>query len=267
MIRRHLSRTLSACLVAALALPAVPVHAAGADDLRDLVGARGRDGESDLERRGYTFIDNAKSSSAAYSYWWNGASQSCVRVTTRDGRYDAIVNTGLSDCGQTKKESKNNKAAAIAIGAAALLGVAALAHKSHHRDDKNYNEQQTADFERGYRDGLYNQTYHNYSNTREYSDGYNKGAEERGRETSYRSNEGWHSGYASYVNLQDLKGARGSSADDQMRMRGFTGRGGYKDGERSITTWWNGSTRQCVHMAVADGRVANISAIPEDNCL
>jgi hypothetical protein len=51
-----------------------------------------------------------------------------------------------------------------------------------------------------------------------------------------------------------------------MRSRGFVGRGGYKDGDRSITTWWNGNTRQCVNMAVADGRVANISAIPEGNC-
>jgi hypothetical protein len=267
MSRPRLSHALSACLVAALALPAVPVRAAGADDLRDLVGAKGRDGESELERRGYTHIDTAKSSSAAYSYWWSNAGQSCVRVTTRDGRYDAIANTDLSDCGQTKKESRNNNAAAIAVGAAALLGVAALAHKSHQRDDKQYNEQQTADFERGYRDGLYHQPYHNYSNTREYSDGYNKGVDERSRQTSYRPYEGWHSGYAGYVNLQDLNGARASSADDQLRTRGFAPRGAYKEGGRSIGMWWNGNTRQCVHVVVADGRVANVSAIPEGNCL
>jgi hypothetical protein len=32
---------------------------------------RGRDGEPTLEQRGYTHIDTGKSSTAAYSYWWN----------------------------------------------------------------------------------------------------------------------------------------------------------------------------------------------------
>ena len=70
-------------------------------------------------------------------------------MTTRDGRYAEIDNVDESDCGQTRKESGMSDGAKVAIGAAALLGIAALAHKSHHRDDRNYNEEETADFERG----------------------------------------------------------------------------------------------------------------------
>lgn len=187
-------RALSALLAAALVLQSLPVVAAGANDLRDVIGAKGRDGEPTLERRGYTHIDTAKSSTAAYSYWWHNADKACVRVTTRDGRYAEIINTDASDCGQTRKETGMSDGAKVAIGAAALLGIAALVHKSHHRDDRDYNEEQTADFERGYRDGLYNNSFHNYSNSREYNDGYSKGVDERRHQSSYR----WGNGNANY---------------------------------------------------------------------
>jgi len=188
-------RAMSAFMAITMVLPGLPVHAAGADDLRDVVGARGRDGEPTLEQRGYTHIDTAKSSNAAYSYWWNTAKRSCVRVTTRDGKYASIINADESDCGQTRKESGMSDGAKVAIGAAALLGIAALAHKSHHRDEgRNYDEQQTASFERGYRDGLYNNSFHNYEDSRDYSAGYDKGTEERRQQSSYR----WGNGNVNY---------------------------------------------------------------------
>ena len=59
-------------------------------------------------------------------------------------------------------------------------------HKSHHRDDRKYNEEETADFERGYRDGLYNNSFHNYGDNRDYSDGYNRGVDERRQQSTYR---------------------------------------------------------------------------------
>lgn len=183
---RRLSRAMASLLAGVLSLPPATAWAGPADDLRDLVGAKGASGEAELERRGYTHVDTHKSEYSAFSYWWSNAKSSCIRVSTRDGRYDVIADTDLSDCGQTKKESGMSDGAKVAVGAAALLGIAALAHKSHHRDDRNYNEQQTADFERGYRDGLYNNSFNNYSNNREYSDGYNKGVDERRNQSSYR---------------------------------------------------------------------------------
>jgi len=173
-----------------LALNGFPALAQTANELRDLVGAKGAGGEADLERRGYTHIDTSKSRDAAYGYWWSNQKQSCVRVTTRDGRYQALIDVDPSDCGQTKKESGMSDGAKVAIGAAALLGIAALAHKSHQRDDRNFNEQQTADFERGYRDGKYNNSFNNRSGSGEYNDGYNKGVDERSQQSSYRYGSG-----------------------------------------------------------------------------
>jgi hypothetical protein len=171
-----------------------------ADDLKDLVGVKGGSAEGDLESRGYTHVDTNKSSTAAYSYWWSNAKSSCIRVTTRDGHWQTLIDVDPSDCGQTKKESGMSDDAKVAIGAAALLGIAALAHKSHHRDDRRYDEQQTADFERGYRDGLYNNSFHNYSNSSEYNDGYNRGVEERDQNSGYRHNNWSRGDYASNSN-------------------------------------------------------------------
>lgn len=105
-----------------------------------------------------------------------------------DGRYDAITSTLAADCGQ--KGGGGDTAAAVAVGAAALIGVIALAHKSHNHDDgQHYSDSQSeADCERGYRDGLYNQSYHNYSRSDAYANGYSAGVEQRNQETAYRPN-------------------------------------------------------------------------------
>jgi hypothetical protein len=81
-----------------------------------------------------------------------------------------------------------NNATKAALAAAAIAGVAILAHRSHERDEeKHKNEQQTAEFERGYRDGLYHQTYHDYNRSQAYVDGYQAGQESaRPRPTTAR---------------------------------------------------------------------------------
>jgi hypothetical protein len=189
MPSRHFSRALACLLTGALSLPSVTVWASAAE-LRDLVGVRGAAAEADMERRGYTHIDTSKARDAAYGYWWSNQKGSCVRVATRDGRYQALTDVDASDCGQTKKESGMSDGAKVAVGAAALLGVAALLHRSHQRDDKNFDERQTADFERGYRDGLYNNSFNNQGSGSEYREGYNKGLEERTQQSGYRPGYG-----------------------------------------------------------------------------
>lgn len=261
------SRVLSGFLVVALVLPAAPLQAASADELRDIVGARGRDGENVLERRGYTFVDGSKSRNASYTYWWSNSKRQCVRVTTRDGIYAQIVDASPSDCGQTRKETALDDNAKVALAAAALIGVAALAHKSHQREDKNYDERQLADFERGYRDGLYNNTYHNYDNRRDYSDGYSKGVEERTHQSSYRSNSYYSSGYQPYVNVQDLAYRDLGYAASEIQRRGFFlvkdhNLGG---GERQWL-YFNRSTRQCVEMVSRDMRIAFVGGSNDYAC-
>ncbi|NCT70140.1 MAG: DUF3011 domain-containing protein [Xanthomonadaceae bacterium] len=62
-----------------------------------------------------------------------------------------------------------------------------MAHKSHHHDDDRHGQDSAseADFERGYRDGLYNQSYDTYSGGA-YQQGYSSGRRDRESQTSYR---------------------------------------------------------------------------------
>ena len=83
----------------------------------------------------------------------------------------------------------NQKETAAAIGALAILGVAALSHnKNHYRDDyEPAGEQQTAAFERGYRDGLHNERYDSSHNSSHYSQGYDAGAKERDNRLAHKT--------------------------------------------------------------------------------
>jgi len=69
-----------------------------ATGLQDLVGAKGRDGEYQLQQRGYTFIRTEKSDDSAYSFWQETENGQCVIVRTTDGRYASIVYAPPSDC-------------------------------------------------------------------------------------------------------------------------------------------------------------------------
>jgi hypothetical protein len=248
-------------------LPAAPTPPA---DNSDLV-YQGEDYSArELPRRGYTLTHSAAAGSGYWQYWWSSQREQCLRVAVNGGRVSQLITTDEHDCNQTVASSKGpSKGAQIAIAAAAIAGVAALAHKSHEsqKDRATQQPQDVADFERGYRDALYNQGYHNYNNRPDYSDGYNKGSERRAAETSYRSTQGQHSGYAAYVNVNDLVGARGSSADGQLRSRGFVDKGGYQQSGRAYSMWWNANTRQCLNMTVRDGRVERFESIVEGNCL
>ena len=235
------------------------------NDLSDLINVRGRDAESQMEDRGYVQHHTSKSDTAAYSYWWNSRDKRCVRVRTNDGRYEQIKTVGSSDCDQ--KDNSGNKGAAIAVGAAALLGLAVLASKSHHREDRDYDERQTAQFERGYRDGLYNQPYHNYENSNEYSHGYTKGVDQRGHETSYRSDSGMRGGNRAQVNVSDLSNRETTYTWGQLERRGFTLANERKlAGGENQWLYWNGNTRQCVEVVSRDTWVSYVGEASGTAC-
>lgn len=236
----------------------------------DLVGARAAGGETQLESRGYVHIKTDKGDDRAWSYWWQPRDKLCLSVAVMDGRFDSITQTPAPDCNQSSSKSDGgDKAAAIAVGAAALIGVLALAHKSHNHEDGKHSADDAADaaFERGYRDGLYSQDYHNYDRSDDYSKGYSEGVSQRGRETEHRDYDGRGSaGYAPKVNLNDLLTARAAGAETQLSQRGFTNVNGYKANDTAYTFWYNRMTAQCVQVAVTDGRVRYISAIKEKAC-
>ncbi len=66
--------------------------------LQDLIGARGRDGQYQLERRGYTFIKAEPQADSVYSYWQEQENGQCVVVRTTDGRYASIAYAMASSC-------------------------------------------------------------------------------------------------------------------------------------------------------------------------
>jgi hypothetical protein len=243
------------------------------DNLSDLVYQSTEWGSDQLRMRDYHYISGDHHGGKQHEYWWNGRRNTCIHATSADGKYDMIRTTSATDCNQYGKQAAssgnkdNDAAAAIAIGAAAILGAAALAHQSHQRDERHGQDSKSvAEFDRGYRDGLYHQSYHNYNNTQAYSDGYNEGQQQRHEQTSYRPNHGRYSGYHPYVSLDDLVGARASSADSAFRERGFRDVGGYKQDNKSYVTWYNASTRQCVSAVTRDGRIKHIDSINEGNC-
>jgi hypothetical protein len=265
---RHLS-IIAACgplLLSSIASAQAP------RDLGDLVGARAAGGETQLEERGYVHIKTQKGDDRAWSYWWQPKHRACVSVAVFDGRFDAITTTPAADCnqGSAKADGKDGSgaAAAAAIGVA-LVGVAALAHSSHNHDNGKHLDDEATDsqFERGYRDGLYAQSYHNYDRADAYSDGYSKGVAQRGNETRHRDGHADDAGgYRASVNVNDLVTQRAASADVELQKRGFRTVNAYQAGDSAYTIRSNERTGQCVQVAVKDGRIRYIAAIKPSAC-
>lgn len=252
---------ISGLVTAALVATPVAVVAKSASSLSDLVGAKAAGAETDMENRGWVVTDGHKGSSSAYTYWWNSSRKDCVMVRTSDGRYAAITDVTPADCNQ-----KGGSGAGAAVGAVAGLAlIAALAsHKSgHHENGTHYsNQNDEAQYERGYNDGLYNQPYHNYDRNEAYGSGYQNGVEQRQNNTGYRNDHRYGAGYAASVDVSDLEGARAAGADSAMQSRGFRSVDGFQSGSDGRgTVWYNTRTRQCLQMIVANGHVDSIQDI------
>lgn len=275
MIKTFTTRTILACTAVAMVLAPVAATAKSASSLSDLVGARAGQAEGDLESRGWVSISNYKDNDRSHSYWWNAARKNCVRVTTFDGRYQSISDVGNVDCNQ---KGGDDGAAAAAVGIAAVIGAIALASKSHHRNDKEYADQQDyGDFERGHRDGLYNHSYSNNRNSNAYSDGYQSGVNERNQQSSYRpeysqyrgnsqrppqNGGGGYNNGGGQVEFADLVGAKAAGVESDLQSRGFRNVDGFQSGSNGKgTIWWNGRTRQCLQMITVDGRADSITDI------
>jgi hypothetical protein len=87
---------------------------------------------------------------------------------------------------QARMSDDEKAAAAIAI-----LGIAALAHHKHHYEGDYAPDtgEATAEFERGYRDGVHGYPYNNNGSTRNYAEGYQAGDKERTHSVAHREIE------------------------------------------------------------------------------
>ncbi|NIJ70704.1 hypothetical protein [Xanthomonas sp. 60] len=235
---------------------------AGAQDpapgLGDLQGQSDRDASRVLGLRGYS----RQSESGGYGSWWNARDGPCVMVRSDGARVVSAVTAPAPDCGQQEGRSAGmSDGAKVAVAAAAILGIAALAHQAHHHDDGDHDDdaRHEADYERGYRDGVHG--YDAAADNGAYSDGYGAGLRERSVQVPWRA-----SGACAQSGLDDLVGARAAGAETELRARGFTDRDGQQRDGRSVVTWWNASTRDCVHVATGNGRIESIRRVEAENC-
>lgn len=253
-------------IISAVAVFVTPVAAVAKTpgSVADLVGARAAGGEEQLEFRGFHQISSHTQDYSKISYWWNGNTKECVRVDTSDGKYSAIRETTKADC--NKKGGDGDKAAVAVAGAAAILGIVALASKSHHRGDANYDERGTAEFERGHRDGLYNHAYHNYSRDDAYSRGFESGVREREQQSSYRGGNYYGGGYSPSVQFYDLQGRERKYAVNQMVSRGFMVRDNKKTDDGRYITFWREASRQCAVLNSSNGYVVSLENVSANIC-
>jgi hypothetical protein len=64
------------------------------------------------------------------------------------------------------------------------------------------------------------------------------------------------------ADLSDLIGARGSSAESELKSRGYQ----FSGNLGSSALWWNAGTKTCMSVTVDDGRVVSIVKSPKRDC-
>jgi len=115
-------KTLAFLFVAA-SLVATGAQAQNAARLQSLVGARGSSGESELNSRGYQFISSGPAKGGKHAFWWSQSAQSCVRVTTRDGRYSNIIDRPALFCGKSASAGGSGSAAVAPVALHDIQGM------------------------------------------------------------------------------------------------------------------------------------------------
>lgn len=95
---RRLAPTLTLTMLLGLAPMASAMAQDAPSDVRDLVGARGAGGETQLQSRGYVNVGGRTGDDRKWTYWWNDRRGVCLSVATVNGRYDSIVATPSADC-------------------------------------------------------------------------------------------------------------------------------------------------------------------------
>ena len=252
----------------AMAVQAMPAQANTPlpGSVRDLVGARASSGEQEMTRRGFKEVHNSTSGSRKYGTWWNENTNECIVVTTYNGSYEALAVTSNEDC---KKKGDGGKTAAIAIGAAALIGALAIATSGHKDKDETYKRE----YDRGFRDGYDNRRYDNYNNNSGYSDGYNEGRRQGGRpgNGNWGGNWGgsggsWNNGGSGWVNVSYLVGQSTARAWRDLDDKGFRIRDDkWNRGER-YATFWRSRSSQCVIVRANYDRVNSVENTSPRTC-
>lgn len=153
----------------------VPASAGTAPGMGDLIDMRGSSLDNAMGQRGYKFARKV----AAASMYWNDSQKACVSAVVDNGRVASIETASASDCGK----SGGGNGAAVAVGAVALVGLAALLAGRHKDNNSNSEAAYSRAHDRGYDDGLHGRRFQ-----RGQADGYHAGylAGERYRGVPHR---------------------------------------------------------------------------------
>jgi hypothetical protein len=246
-------------------LAATPALAEKAKDLTYLNGRDAAEVERTIYDRGFRNVSSHRSSNGyVNSYWWQEKGDNCIVVESyeRTAQVMTIDDAPNKDCGHSGGIS-GGEAAAIGVGAV-LLGALIAGGKSHHREGRDYDETQTAEFDRGYRDGLHHARYHNYNRADAYAHGYEKGTEER--EANLRDHHR-RGGYSQVAQFADLQGTRAAGGMSELERRGFRQVDNFTSGNARYSIQWRPESRQCLQVIVNNGRLEDIRDIQtHPNC-
>ena len=80
--------------------------------LRDLVGAKGAGGETQMLSRGYELAGASQAAESSFTYWREPKSGRCVAVRTTEGRFASITYTKDADCHGSASGAANNQTGA-----------------------------------------------------------------------------------------------------------------------------------------------------------
>lgn len=232
-------------------------------DVRDLVGARASSGETQLKSRGYKFVKTEEGDDRKWSNWWKKSTNTCITVTTVNGRYDAILKTPSSDCnvGNDNNGGGNSDSLDVSdlVGARASSGEAELNKrgyrfiKSEKGDDRIWSNWWKRSTSTCINVVTVNGRYDAITKTPSADCNANNGNGGNGG--------GMGGGATAKVDVSDLVGARASSGESEMKSRGFRLVDSLRSGNTSYTIWWRQPSRQCIQVATAEGRYDSVTDI------
>lgn len=267
------ARVITACAAVVIAVTPVAADAKAAARLSDLVGAKAAGGETDLQNRGFVMTGGGKSSSAAYSFWWDEDGEACVMVTTRDGRFASIADKTPQDCnhgGSSYQPGYRNGGESGGSGSNQYQrdNSGPPPHVTVHKNGTfsatlpgclanfDRNGRKTSAFSSCKPDDL-----------RRMSEAVNATMHEQGMGDDANQGERNGGGYngggnSAPVDVSDLVGDKAAGVETDLQARGFRNVDGFQSGGKGKgTIWWNGRTRQCLQMITVDGRADSITDI------
>jgi hypothetical protein len=232
--------------------------------LGDLVNQNAQAGQAALQSRGWSLAHSDVLRGKTWQYWWHGKDDACAMVTVAHARFERIAATAESDCvpkgGNAWRMSSKGK---VTAGAAKALGVDALMHRSHERDEQRYNDvRAVAEFERGYRDGLQAVVLTRAPAKDAYGDGHQAGSVRRAMQAAATAPAAPATAAGPGGGLIGLRTAALAAA---MKARGYERWSSFSKGRDSFAVWRQGPG-QCLRTVARDDVVVEIGEVGETEC-